>query len=75
MYIMDETKERPTTSPEAIAQELSALRAENDRLHARIEAWIDMTVNCAGVPQNPDSLPQMLLHEFRAAIAKSDPCA
>jgi hypothetical protein len=39
-------------------------------LETKIAAWIDMTANCAGVPQKPDSLPQMLLHEFRAALAQ-----
>lgn len=38
-------------------------------LEDKITTWIDMTVNCAGVPQNPDSLPQMLLHEFRAVLS------
>ena len=42
-------------------------------LRAKIGTWIDMTANCASVPQNPDSLPQMLLHEFRAALAKDQP--
>lgn len=42
--------------------------AELAALRGRVTDWIDMTVNCAGVPQNPDSLPQMLLHEFRAAL-------
>jgi hypothetical protein len=44
------------------------LAFENNDLRRRIESWIDMTVNCAGVPQDPSSLPQMLLHEFRAAL-------
>jgi hypothetical protein len=42
-------------------------RAERERDAAldKVRAWIDMIENCAGVPQNPDSLPQMLLHEMR----------
>jgi hypothetical protein len=43
------------------------IRAELERDAAldKVRAWIDMIENCAGVPQNPDSLPQMLLHEMR----------
>jgi hypothetical protein len=41
-----------------------------DGMAAKLEQWIDMTVNCAGVPQNPDSLPQMLLYEMRAALSR-----
>jgi hypothetical protein len=49
--------------------EISALREraerERDAWRQRVAEWIDMIENCAGVPQNPDSLPQMLLHEMR----------
>lgn len=51
-----------------VFRENERLTAESRRLRERISSWIDMTVNCSGVPQNPDSLPQMLLHEFRDAI-------
>lgn len=44
-------------------------QAVTAQLVAALERWEDMIVNCAGVPQNPDSLPQMLLHEIRAAIS------
>jgi hypothetical protein len=45
-------------------------RAERERDAAldKVRAWIDMIENCAGVPQNPDSLPQMLLHEMRKLL-------
>lgn len=37
-------------------------------LIAALERWDDMITNCAGVPQNPDSLPMMLRHEIRTAL-------
>ncbi len=48
--------------------DLEYANAEIARLREKITQWIDMTDNCAGVPRNPDSLPMMLLYEFRAAL-------
>ncbi len=45
--------------------------AEHIDLRKKIIGWIDMIENCAGVPSNHDSLPQMLLHEMRAAIGEA----
>lgn len=39
-------------------------------LHAQITAAIDMIENCAGVPTNPDSLPQMVKAHLRAALGR-----
>jgi len=38
-------------------------------LVGRLRAWEDMIANCAGVQQNPDSLPQMLLLEMRHTLS------
>jgi len=35
----------------------------------KLRAWGDMIHNCADVPQNPDSLPQMLLHDIRGLLS------
>lgn len=50
---------------------LAALFIAAPSMYETLLAIEDMTVNCAGVPTNPDSLPQMVLHEVRAAIAKA----
>lgn len=46
------------------------LRAEIAGLRERIRGWADMIKNCSGVPNNPDSLVRMLLHEMDAAIGE-----
>ena len=48
------------------------LARENKRLREKILSWIDMAENCAGLPSNPDSLPQMLLHEMRTSLESSN---
>jgi hypothetical protein len=62
----------PPQARDAAARITAALArpAQGDEAMAeKLRAWDDMITNCAGVPQNPDSLPMMLRHEIRAALA------
>ena len=47
--------------------------ADISAFREQVKGWLEMTVNCAGIPNNPDSLPQMLIAEFRAFLAKAEP--
>ena len=61
-------------SVEYMAGIFTGLKALQDRvreLEGALHSAIDMTVNCPGVPREPDSLPQMLLHTFRAALRET----
>lgn len=49
--------------------ERAALLAQVRAMAAVLTRWDDMITNCAGVPQNPDSLPMMLRYEIRQQIA------
>jgi Lar family restriction alleviation protein len=63
------------TPAEAIAawNRRAAPEVPSDAVVERLRAWDDMITNCAGVPQNPDSLPMMLRHEIRTMIAALRP--
>ena len=51
------------------AAEQDTLRAENARLRDALKDAAIMIEACYDAPKNPDSLPQMLLHHIRAALA------
>lgn len=48
---------------------IRTLQARERALMTAIEESIDMIANCAGVPSNPDSLPQMILWHLKRALA------
>lgn len=59
------------------AQELAralwhAASPPSSAMREALENIIDMTENCAGVPTDPSSLPQMVLHVARAALSADD---
>lgn len=45
------------------------MTTREQQIQAALKRWDDMITNCAGVPQNPDSLPMMLRHEIRQQLA------
>ena len=54
---------------EPFIKESAALRVENARLREAFKDSAIMIEACYDAPKNPDSLPQMLLHHIRAALA------
>lgn len=60
-----------TLSHEMTLDDFAALTAERDSLRATLVEIEGMMANCAGIPANPDSLPQMVLYEVRKALALS----
>lgn len=55
-----------------VAEAIAAERQRADVLAEALRVADDMIANCAGVPNNPDSLPRMLQAHFRAALAAYD---
>ena len=54
---------------DSMKAQVDALKVENARLRAALEDAAIMIQACYDAPTNPDSLPQMLLHHIRAALA------